>query len=214
MKIKNLIKECILEVLEERLTENDIPTDMIMQSTRGEIYKAENARKIPHKDLSQMTLGQLQQYYNSVGKFDDSVFVPGHGWGGVKEDSTNRNAQTPVEKTKKDVYVKLSQLDFRPNGTTPRDYMEYYYYYNFATIQCIINDQINEVELYLFYDNETMAENNKSKKFKLPVEYSPELVTQIVNVCRKWKDSISKDEPVYGGMDDLPEGFDSSINTK
>jgi len=60
----------------------DIPSDMVIQSTKQNIYKAETDRKIPHKVLSGMNLGQLQKYYNEIGLFDGSVFVNGR-WGGT-----------------------------------------------------------------------------------------------------------------------------------
>lgn len=65
----------------------DIPSDMVKSITRMKVAKAEKAGNKPHKDTSKMELGELQRYYNSIEKFDDSVHVPGHGWGGVKEHS-------------------------------------------------------------------------------------------------------------------------------
>jgi hypothetical protein len=88
-KLKNFVKRCIAEVIVEGnydpLGESDIPLEMSMQMLCMKISKAETARKIPHKDLSKMDYGQLQQYYNQVEKFDDTVYVPGVGWGGIKE---------------------------------------------------------------------------------------------------------------------------------
>lgn len=60
----------------------DAPLELIRQSTIRDIRMAEKSRKIAPRDLSGMNLGQLQQYYNEVGVFDDSVFVNGQ-WGGT-----------------------------------------------------------------------------------------------------------------------------------
>lgn len=79
------------------LKENDIPSQMVKQSLRSNIWKAEDARKIPHKDISNFTLGDLQRYYNTIEKFDDSVHVPGRGWGGVKEATESDEDVSMVE---------------------------------------------------------------------------------------------------------------------
>jgi len=67
---------------------NDIPSQMMRQSMYKDIRRAEAARKINPKsweELDAMPSGDLQRYLNSIGKFDNTVFVPGHGWGGVRE---------------------------------------------------------------------------------------------------------------------------------
>jgi hypothetical protein len=63
---------------------NDIPLQISMRMLQMKIAKAETARKVSHKDLSKMDYGQLERYYNQIERFDDSVYVPGIGWGGTK----------------------------------------------------------------------------------------------------------------------------------
>lgn len=80
----------------------DIPSEMIKQSLIKQIRQAEAGRKMKGKNLDGMDLGALQKYYNSIGQFDSSVHVPGHGWGGV-----NENNEQPIFKDRQggqDVY--------------------------------------------------------------------------------------------------------------
>jgi hypothetical protein len=96
---------------------NDIPGQMVRQSMYRDIRKAEAARKMAPKsweELDAMSSGDLQRYLNSIGKFDDSVFVPGHGWGGVREAGekpTNPTKLTNGERNKIGAAFKKLGLD-------------------------------------------------------------------------------------------------------
>ena len=83
-QLKLLIKE-IHKNVSEGNNVRDIPMQAVIQMLVQRIRKAEKNRGVPAKDVSKMSLGDLQKYYNSIEQFDDSVYVPGHGWGGVKE---------------------------------------------------------------------------------------------------------------------------------
>lgn len=87
----------------------DIPMDMIRRSTCRDIRKAEAARKITPKsweELDAMTLGQLQKYYNKIGLFNQTVHVPGIGWGGnplkeageVKQNKISNSERNAISK--------------------------------------------------------------------------------------------------------------------
>lgn len=84
-QLVTLIKEIHKGVLKEGSGVRDLPMQMLIQMLVQRIVKAEKNRKVPHKDLTKMSLGDLQKYYNSIEQFDDTVHVPGQGWGGVKE---------------------------------------------------------------------------------------------------------------------------------
>ena len=64
------------------IKENDFASASIERTLFKNIRAAEKSRKLPPKNLTGMTSGQLQQYYNEIGLFDDSVFVNGR-WGGT-----------------------------------------------------------------------------------------------------------------------------------
>jgi len=213
----------------------DIPAQMLRQSLYRQIRKAEAARKIKPKsweELDAMQPGDLQRYYNEIGLFDSSVHVPGIGWGGnpVKESKVNRfnrlvkesvidvlkeglssdlgkmmDADAPTgEKYKKEVYSKLAKSGFQQQGSTPREYVEYYKS-GFATVQVIVDVQGGKVSFERFYDNEMLVDNNLRKELPLPKTYSAHLADGIVQFALRLKKSIDKDEPVFGGIDDVSE---------
>lgn len=93
-QLKTLVKAIIREALADDLDfTKDHHADLSTQMLIRLITQAEKARGVPHKDLTKMDSGQLQKYYNSIEKFDDSVYVPGHGWGGVREEADKKTCQ-------------------------------------------------------------------------------------------------------------------------
>lgn len=124
----------------------------------------------------------------------------------LKED-LGSNRYDIVNKFKEDIYNRLEQNGFKRSGNTPRDVMEYYKY-NFATVQVYIDIYENNVHIERYYDSEMLSHNNFNKDLKLPNSYSPQLVENVVALAMKLKSGLDRNEPIYGGIDDLPEGFD------
>lgn len=102
---------------------------------------------------------------------------------------------------KKYIFPKLDEFKFIPNGSSNKEYREYYVY-SFATVQCIVEDDM--VEIHRFYDNEGFTDNNIVKKFKLPLQFSLEFADKIVDVCHRMQQSIIRNSALYG----FDEGFD------
>lgn len=106
------------------------------------------------------------------------------------------------------IYPKLQELGFQVKGNAPREYMEYYKY-NFATVQCNVDYEKNTVRFEKYYDSERLADNNFSRELQLPAKtFSQHLVDGIIQYCLKLKTSVDKDDPIFGGTDDMEEGFD------
>lgn len=117
------------------------------------------------------------------------------------------NEVPPAQDIANDLYTKLGNLGFRMQGDGARTNMEYYIS-GFATVNCHVDVEENTVRVERYYDNEHLAERNISKTIPLPSAYSPDVVDKLVSICQKMKENIRRDEPIFGGMDELPEGFD------
>jgi len=121
------------------------------------------------------------------------------------------NLGSPALQVKKDLYPKLKQLGFRQLGYTPNEYMEYYVN-GFATVACSVRVGENIVRIERYYDSERLADNNKTETIPIPSPYSPTFVEKIATVCQRWKKAIVGDESIFGGIDDVSEGFDPQSN--
>jgi len=130
----------------------------------------------------------------------------------LQENLSETSTPHPHAKTKADVYALLEKAGFRKEGQTPRDYMEYYLS-GFATVFCMVRLDANENEVLIqrYYDSErmdTMTGNHIEKSMPLPEAYSPEFVKEVVKECLRLQRSVRGDESIFGGMDDVGEGFD------
>lgn len=114
-----------------------------------------------------------------------------------------------------EVYPALEKIRFVKTGREPREYMEYYLS-GFATVYCGIFLQENVIQIQRYYDSERldmMKGYHIEKQIPIPAEYSPEFSSKIIQYCKQLKDSVSRDETIFGGMDDIDEGFRKSFGT-
>ena len=130
----------------------------------------------------------------------------------LKENLSETTTSHPHQKTKKDIYALLAKAGFRPEGSQPREYMEYYLN-GFATVFCMVrlDPNENEVMIQRYYDSErldSMKGYHIEKSIPLPEAYTEEFVKEVVKECLRLQRSIRGDESIYGGMDDVGGGFD------
>jgi hypothetical protein len=108
------------------------------------------------------------------------------------------------EQVKEKVYPELEKMRFQHLGQQPNDYVEFYLS-GFATVQCAVRDDMNEVHIERYYDNERFDDKRFVKKIPIPTDGGQIFVDKIVNICALLKQGITGDESIFGGMDDVNE---------
>jgi len=223
-----VIKECVLDVLKENLGTPDIKSadgnDLYLKmldiaNLDDPSYRLITALKYAIikrvKDASD--LKQLQDAFNKEFGGFHCQQAKKTAWDYyTKENLDESDTQTaggPIHKrTKNEIYALLDKAGFKREGSSPREYMEYYLN-GFATAFCMVRLDANENEVLIqrYYDSErmdNMTGRHVEKSIPLPETYSEEFVKQIVKECLKLQRSIRGDESIFGGIDDIPEGFD------
>jgi hypothetical protein len=194
----NLVKECILEVLKENLTEGFDPL-----SQAGPNIPCENPYPAWNSQMAKMEENEhgREAQMAGAGQFDPRTFG----------NLTENPQENVITKIRKEVYAALEQDGFRRLGDEPQDYMEYYLN-GFVTVQISIRYDTNTAYVERYYDSE-MTDNipghHINRKIPIPPTYDPTFVQNLIKLGKGLKKNAMGDESIFGGIDDITESIRS-----